>query len=82
MTILRSTRLADASERRRAGIPDATIARLPLYLRALPALGEQGVATCSSGLLAGTAGVAPTNVRKDLSYLAIFGTRGVGYDVE
>jgi len=78
VTILR-TPLADGSAR---GIPDATVARLPLYLRALNALAEQGVATCSSNDLAESAGVNPAKLRKDLSYLGSYGTRGVGYDVE
>ncbi|WP_456695754.1 redox-sensing transcriptional repressor Rex [Aeromicrobium sp. P5_D10] len=79
MTILRNPRLADGSAR---DIPDATVARLPIYLRALNALGEQGVATCSSNELADAAGVNPAKLRKDLSYLGSYGTRGVGYDVE
>ena len=77
MTILR-TPLADGSAR---GIPDATVARLPVYLRALNALTEQGVSTCSSNDLAENAGVNPAKLRKDLSYLGSYGTRGVGYDV-
>ncbi|MGH3454712.1 MAG: redox-sensing transcriptional repressor Rex [Nocardioidaceae bacterium] len=64
------------------GTPDATVARLPVYLRALTALAEQGVATASSEQLAGTAGVNSAKLRKDLSYLGSYGTRGVGYDVE
>jgi redox-sensing transcriptional repressor len=64
------------------GIPEATIARLPVYLRALVALAEQGVATCSSQQLAEAAGVNSAKLRKDLSYLGSYGTRGVGYDVE
>jgi redox-sensing transcriptional repressor len=78
VTILR-TPLADGSAR---GIPDATVARLPVYLRALNALTEQGVSTCSSNDLAENAGVNPAKLRKDLSYLGSYGTRGVGYDVE
>jgi redox-sensing transcriptional repressor len=72
------------SARRRAGIPDATVARLPLYLRSLHVLAEDGVATVSSDELArlvgGGAG-SPAKVRKDLSHLGSYGTRGVGYDV-
>lgn len=79
MTIIRSPRLGDGSSR---GIPDATVARLPVYLRALNALAEQDVATCSSIELADAAGVNPAKLRKDLSYLGSYGTRGVGYDVE
>lgn len=65
-----------------SGIPDATIARLPDYLRALTALREQGVRTCSSEQLAASAGVNGAKLRKDLSHLGSYGTRGVGYEVE
>jgi redox-sensing transcriptional repressor len=63
------------------GIPEATVARLPVYLRALVTLTEHGVATCSSEELATAAGVNSAKLRKDLSYLGSYGTRGVGYDV-
>ena len=64
------------------GIPDATVARLPLYLRALGLLGDEGVSTVSSEELATAAGVNSAKLRKDLSYLGSYGTRGVGYDVD
>ena len=64
------------------GIPEATIARLPIYLRALVGLSERHTATCSSEELAVAAGVNSAKLRKDLSYLGSYGTRGVGYDVE
>src|SRR6476646_6931552 len=64
------------------GIPEATIARLPLYLRVLYACAEQGIATVSSEELAAAAGVNSAKLRKDLSYLGSYGTRGVGYDVD
>ena len=63
-------------------IPDATVARLPLYRRALLELDDQAVANVSSERLAEMAGVNAAKVRKDLSYLGSYGTRGVGYDVE
>ena len=55
--------------------------RLPVYLRVLVELAEQGDATVSSEGLAEAAGVNSAKVRKDLSYLGSYGTRGVGYDV-
>ncbi|WP_091532201.1 redox-sensing transcriptional repressor Rex [Microlunatus soli] len=64
------------------GIPDATIARLPVYLRTLSVIADDGIATISSGELADAAGVNSAQLRKDLSYLGTYGTRGVGYDVE
>ncbi len=62
-------------------IPDATVARLPIYLRSLLELGAD-TETVSSEQLAEVAGVNAAKVRKDLSYLGSYGTRGVGYDVE
>ena len=63
-------------------IPEATVARLPVYLRALNTLADGGTTTCSSEELAGAAGVNSAKLRKDLSHLGSYGTRGVGYDVE
>ncbi len=62
-------------------IPDATVARLPVYLRSLYELAASRVETVSSEKLAQLAGVNAAKVRKDLSYLGSYGTRGVGYDV-
>src|SRR4051795_12809489 len=69
-------------ERPRRRIPEATVARLPLYLRSLFEAVEAKTATVSSERLAEMAGVNAAKVRKDLSYLGSYGTRGVGYDVE
>jgi redox-sensing transcriptional repressor len=63
-------------------IPEATVARLPVYLRALLEVAELKTKTISSDRLADLAGVNAAKVRKDLSYLGSYGTRGVGYDVE
>ena len=63
-------------------IPDATVARLPVYLRTLYALAEEGTTTVSSNALATAAGVNSAKVRKDLCQLGSYGTRGVGYDVD
>ena len=63
------------------GIPDATIARLPVYLRVLNQLADTGIDTVRSGALAEAAGVNSAQLRKDLSYLGSYGRRGVGYDV-
>ena len=62
-------------------IPEATVGRLPVYLRALVELAEVGHPTVSSEALAEAAGVNSAKVRKDLSHLGSYGTRGVGYDV-
>ena len=63
-------------------IPEATVARLPIYLRSLLEVEADGQATISSERLAEMGGVNAAKVRKDLSYLGSYGTRGVGYDVE
>src|SRR3954469_25972619 len=69
-------------DRTRRRIPEATVARLPVYLRTLVEVNAEQVATISSERLAELAGVNAAKVRKDLSYLGSYGTRGVGYDVE
>ncbi len=69
-------------ERTRRRIPEATVARLPVYLRTLLELQADQTVTISSERLAEMAGVNAAKVRKDLSYLGSYGTRGVGYDVE
>ena len=62
-------------------IPEATVGRLPIYLRALVEIAEGGAGTISSEALAEAAGGNSAKVRKDLSHLGSYGTRGVGYDV-
>jgi redox-sensing transcriptional repressor len=53
-----------------------------VYLRSLLELAGSDTVTISSERLAEMAGVNAAKVRKDLSYLGSYGTRGVGYDVE
>ena len=62
-------------------IPPASLARLTIYLRALSNMLADGVERASSDELAEAAGVNSPKLRKDLSYLGSYGTRGVGYDV-
>jgi redox-sensing transcriptional repressor len=61
-------------------IPEATVTRLPVYQRILEELLRSGTTTVSSELLASAAQVNAAKVRKDLSLLGSFGTRGAGYD--
>jgi redox-sensing transcriptional repressor len=70
-----------ASQPPRRRIPDATVARLPVYLRLLTEQEAEGVDSISSERLAELGGVNAAKVRKDLSYLGSYGTRGVGYEV-
>jgi redox-sensing transcriptional repressor len=72
---------AQTSSPARRRIPDAAVARLPVYLQILNTLIVNGTARLSSDQLAALAGVNAAKVRKDLSYLGSYGTRGVGYDV-
>jgi redox-sensing transcriptional repressor len=62
-------------------VPDATVARLAVYLRVLGSLGDRGITTVSSEELAAAAGANSAMLRKDLSYLGSYGIRGVGYHV-
>lgn len=61
-------------------IPDETIRRLPVYLRALLNSLGQGQEKISSKDLAEAVGVNPSQIRKDFSYFGEFGTPGVGYN--
>lgn len=62
-------------------IPRPTIERLPLYLRCLTRLDENGVDVVSSEELGRMLGITSVQIRKDLAYFGEFGRRGVGYDV-
>lgn len=75
----------DTAQTARAGarnLPEATLRRLPVYLRALLDARGEGFIMIASDELATRVGANAAQVRKDLSYLGSFGTRGIGYDVE
>jgi redox-sensing transcriptional repressor len=63
-------------------VPDETIQRLPIYLRGLLFLREQGQQSISSQDLADYLGTNPWQIRKDFSYFGNFGTPGVGYNIK
>jgi len=63
-------------------IPGKTIYRLSIYSRCLRRVEENGLTTISSSALAKAAGVNPSQLRRDLTYLGQFGTRGLGYPVQ
>jgi len=63
-------------------IPNETVRRLPVYLRGLALMSQQGLNSVSSNKLADFVSVNPWQIRKDFSYFGDFGTRGVGYDIE
>ena len=72
---------SDGDGARTRTIPEASVARLAVYLRMLGELAEQGAETVSSDELAAATGVNPAKLRKDLSYIGSYGIRGVGYEV-
>jgi redox-sensing transcriptional repressor len=63
-------------------IPDIVVARLPLYLRALSEMQQQGKRFTSSQELGGWLGIGSAQIRKDLSHFGEFGKQGMGYSVE
>lgn len=63
-------------------IPKETIDRLPLYLRCLEKLIEDGEENISSKKFSNKLNLNSAQVRKDLSYFGDFGTRGVGYSTQ
>jgi len=74
--MMRDERLSEDGRR----IPQATIRRLPIYLRDLCEAAGAGVSVTSSSEIAARTGISSEQIRKDLAYFGAFGTRGVGYD--
>jgi redox-sensing transcriptional repressor len=62
-------------------IPSETIRRLPLYLRGLMRLRDDGKQRISSKTLADYISANAWQIRKDFSYFGGFGKPGVGYDI-
>lgn len=62
-------------------IPDIVISRLPIYLRTLRLLKDQGVEVTSSQELGELLGLSSAQIRKDLSHFGEFGKQGTGYNV-
>lgn len=63
-------------------IPPTTVQRLPVYLRCLVQASAMHMPVVNSVQIAEMTGTNAAQVRKDLSYLGEFGTRGIGYDVD
>jgi redox-sensing transcriptional repressor len=77
-----SSALIDQSGRAvRAQIPDIVIGRLPIYLRTLEILANEGQTVASSQELGRRLGISSAQIRKDLSHFGEFGKQGTGYDV-
>ena len=62
-------------------VPDIVIGRLPLYLRALRYLEQEGVQVTSSHELGKQLGISSAQIRKDLSHFGEFGKQGTGYNI-
>jgi redox-sensing transcriptional repressor len=82
MVLMSLSQTPNAHLSARGVIPDATVSRLPMYHRSLLSLTARGVLLVSSEELAEASGVSSAKLRKDLSFLGSYGTRGVGYEVE
>ena len=82
MVLMSLSQTPNAHASARGVIPDATVSRLPMYHRSLLSLTARGVLLVSSEELAEASGVSSAKLRKDLSFLGSYGTRGVGYEVE
>jgi redox-sensing transcriptional repressor len=65
----------------RADIPDIVIGRLPLYLRSLVRLNQEGHTFTSSYELGQRLGLSSAQIRKDLSHFGEFGKQGTGYNI-
>ena len=62
-------------------IPEIVIGRLPIYLRALKRMEQEGKQVTSSHELGEFLRISPPQIRKDLSQFGEFGKQGTGYDV-
>lgn len=62
-------------------IPDIVISRLPVYLRALERLAQEGQEVTSSHELGKRLGISSAQIRKDLSHFGGFGKQGTGYKI-
>jgi redox-sensing transcriptional repressor len=63
-------------------IPDIVVSRLPIYLRALNHLAEDGQEVISSQALGELLSISSAQIRKDLSHFGEFGKQGSGYRVD
>jgi redox-sensing transcriptional repressor len=65
-----------------SNIPDIVIGRLPIYLRALAFLADEGQEITSSQELGQKLGISSAQIRKDLSHFGEFGKQGTGYNIQ
>ena len=69
------------SKRNTKEIPDIVIGRLPVYLRTLRLLADDGRDVTSSQELGEHLGISSAQIRKDLSHFGEFGKQGTGYNI-
>jgi redox-sensing transcriptional repressor len=62
--------------------PDIVVGRLPLYLRALHHMAQEGRKVTSSQELGERLGISAAQIRKDLSQFGEFGKQGTGYQID
>ena len=63
-------------------VPDIVVGRLPLYLRSLTQMREEGLEITSSQELGARLGISSAQIRKDLSQFGEFGKQGTGYNID
>ncbi len=61
--------------------PDIVVGRLPIYLRALTLMAQEGREITSSQELSEKLGISSAQIRKDLSHFGEFGKQGTGYEI-
>lgn len=67
---------------RDTNIPDIVVSRLPVYLRALTRMAQEGQQVTSSHELGRRLGISSAQIRKDLSHFGEFGKQGTGYQIQ
>ena len=63
-------------------VPNIVVGRLPLYLRTLQLMNQEGRRLTSSQELGEKLGISAAQIRKDLSQFGEFGKQGTGYNIE
>jgi redox-sensing transcriptional repressor len=63
-------------------VPNIVVGRLPLYLRTLQLMDQEGRRVTSSQELGERLGISAAQIRKDLSQFGEFGKQGTGYNIE
>jgi redox-sensing transcriptional repressor len=63
-------------------VPNIVVGRLPLYLRTLQLMSQEGRRVTSSQELGERLGISAAQIRKDLSQFGEFGKQGTGYNID